>query len=244
VGAVRDRAAVTRAFYEAGYSLTGEAAARAGRWRAIGARSKAKHVTTLCARAGLQPRTLVEIGCGDGALLQELAPWAPVLDGFELSPTAATYARERNVARRVEAFDGTNMPVADGAYDLAVLSHVIEHVPQPVPLLSEAARAATYVFVEVPLENNRSGRRPKKRRLAEQAGHVHSLNRASLNAMLNAAGLRPVVDLTDALGYRHHAFRSGAIKGGLKWGVRRALHRLGAAERLITLHYAVLARRA
>jgi SAM-dependent methyltransferase len=235
---------VTRAFYEAGYSLSGEEAARAGRWRAIGARSKASHVRALCERAGLRPRTLVEIGCGDGALLQELQGWAPSLDGFELSPKAAEIARGRNVARRVEAFDGTHVPAEADAYDLAVLSHVIEHVPEPVPLLRDAARVAPHVLVEVPLEDNRSARRPHKRRLAEHAGHVHTLNRASLQAMLDAAGLETAEELTDPLPYEHHAFHAGRTKGALKWVTRAALHRVGAAERLITLHYAVLATRA
>jgi SAM-dependent methyltransferase len=235
--------AVTKAFYEAGYSLTGEEAARAGRWRALGARSKAAHVRTLCARAGLAPRTVVEIGCGDGALLQELATWAPAIDGFELSPTAAKYARDRGVARRVEAFDGTHVPAPDDAYDLAILSHVVEHVPDPVPLVAEAARIAPHVLVEVPLEDNLSGRRPKKRRLAEEAGHVHSLNRASLQALLTAAGLERTSELTDPLPYEHHRFQAGPVKGAAKWAARSAAHRAGLAERLITVHYAVLARR-
>jgi SAM-dependent methyltransferase len=235
---------MTRAFYEAGYSLTGEEAARAGRWRAIGARSKARHVRALCDRAGLRPTTLVEIGCGDGALLEQLQSLAPIRDGYELSPTAAGIARDRGVARHVEAFDGTHVPARDDAYDVAILSHVIEHVPEPVPLLREASRVAKHVLVEVPLEDNRSARRPAKRRLSEQAGHVHTLNRASLQAMLTAAGLETTEELTDPLPYEHHAFHAGAAKGALKWATRAALHRMGAAERLITVHYAVLARRA
>jgi SAM-dependent methyltransferase len=234
---------VTRAFYEAGYSLTGEEAAKAGRWRALGARSKAAHVRALCERAGLSPQTVVEIGCGDGALLAELTSLAPALDGFELSPKAAGFARQRGVARRVEAFDGTHVPANDDAYDLAVLSHVIEHVPDPIPLLNEAARIAPHVLVEVPLEDNLSARRAAKRRLAEQAGHVHTLNRASLQAMLNAARLATATDLTDALNYEHHRFQSGTITGAVKWATRATLHRLGLAEHLFTVHYAVLARR-
>jgi SAM-dependent methyltransferase len=235
--------AVTRAFYETGYSLAGDEAAKAGRWRALGARSKAAHARALCERAGLKPQTLVEIGCGDGALLQELTSLASTLDGFELSPKAAGFARDRGIARRVEAFDGEHVPAADDAYDLAVLSHVIEHVPDPVPLLKEAARLAPHVLVEVPLEDNRSARRPTKRRLAKESGHLHSLNRASLQAMLTAAQLEPVADMADALPYEHHAFQAGRVKGATKWAARSALARLGLAERLITVHYAVLARR-
>ena len=40
----------TREFYEAGYALDAQEAERMGRWRAIGARSKAAHVHTLLER--------------------------------------------------------------------------------------------------------------------------------------------------------------------------------------------------
>ena len=235
----------TREFYEAGYALADPAeAARMGRWRALGARTKAAHIETLCARAGLRPRTVVELGCGDGAVLAELAARGHVVDGFELSENAARQARERNVARKVEAFDGEHVPAETHEYELAVLSHVLEHVPDPLPLLEEAARVAPYVLVEVPLEDNRSARRPAKRKLSEQSGHLHAFNRASVNALVTRARLEPRADLTDALPYEHHAFFGGATKGAVKWAVRSAVHGLGAAEHLFTVHYAVIATRA
>ena len=169
LGAIDSPAAADpAAFYARGYALAdGTEAETFARWRALGARGKAAHVAALLAGAGLRPRTLVEIGCGDGALLAALAARgvAAVLDGFELSEEAAALARARGVpgVRRVEAYDGARVPAADGAYDVAVLSHVLEHVPDPVPLLREAGRVAAHVVVEVPLEDNRSAARPGKR---------------------------------------------------------------------------------
>jgi SAM-dependent methyltransferase len=228
----------TREFYEAGYALRDE---RMGRWRAIGARSKAAHVQRLCERAGLRPRCVVEIGCGDGAVLAELSARGYAVDGFELSTNAANHARERNVARKVEVFDGEHIPAQANEYDLAVLSHVLEHVPDPLPLLKETARVARHVIVEVPLEDNRSARRPVKRRLAEDAGHLHAFNRADVQRLLRHAGLEPRAELTDPLPYEHHSFFGGAAKGAAKCAIRATLHRLGVAERLVTVHYAVLA---
>ena len=155
------------AFYEAGYTQPDpERGALLGRWRALGAASKAAHVVALTRRAGLHPATLVEIGCGDGALLEALsrAGVASVYDGFELSAPAAEIAAGRGIAgaRRIEAYDGARVPADDGAYDLAVVSHVLEHVPDPPALLAEAARVARHVIVEVPLEDNRSAARPAK----------------------------------------------------------------------------------
>ena len=241
-----------QAFYEAGYSLADPSEAeRMGRWRALGARSKADHAVVLCARAGLRPRTLVEIGCGDGALLAELGErgLAPVLDGFELSPPAAELAQARSIpgARRIEAFDGADVPAEDGAYDLAVLSHVLEHVPEPMALLREAARVAPAVLVEVPLEDNRSAAREEKRAEAARIGHVQFFDRAAVHALVRVAGLRIAAELSDPLPYAHHAFFAGSrgerARAALKSGVRRAAWRAAPklAERAFTVHYACLA---
>jgi SAM-dependent methyltransferase len=236
-----------RAFYTAGYALEDAAEGRRmGRWRALGARTKAAHAFTLCRRAGIAPTTLVEIGCGDGSLLAQLSRLAAVVDGFELSPTAIELARGRRIpgARRLEAYDGSRIPADDGAYDLAVLSHVLEHVPDPAPLLAEAARVGRAVLVEVPLERNRSAARPAKRAEAARIGHLHEFDRARMHALLAGAGLEPLAELTDPLPYAHHAFFGAPVKSGVKWAVRATAWRAAPrhAERLFTVHYAVLAR--
>jgi SAM-dependent methyltransferase len=240
------------AFYEAGYSVADPAeAARYGAWRAHGARLKAGHAVALCSRAGLQPESLVEIGCGDGALLDELGKrgLARALDGFELSAPAAELARKRAIpgAGRIEAYDGAHVPAADGAYDLAVLSHVVEHVPDPPALLAEASRVARWVLVEVPLEANRSAARPAKRAQAREIGHIQAFDRAAMHALMRGAGLDLRAELTDPLPYSHHAFFAEGtpahLRARLKWALRAALWRAAPqrAERLFTVHWAGLA---
>jgi SAM-dependent methyltransferase len=241
-----------RAFYEAGYTQADAAEAeRLGRWRALGARSKAAHVRALCGRIQLRPRTIVEIGCGDGALLAALRGFAPVFDGFELSAPAAALARQALPdARRVESFDGSVVPAEAGSYDLAILSHVLEHVPVPGPLLAEAARVANEVLVEVPLEDNRSARRPEKRAEAASIGHLHFFSRGEVHGLIADAGLELQAELTDPLPFAHHAFFADGFaarsRAAAKWAVRSGLHRVAplSAETLFTVHYAMLAGRA
>ena len=254
LGAIDSPAAADPAgFYAHGYTAADPAEGeRLGRWRALGARGKAAHVAALLAGAGLHPRAVVEIGCGDGALLAALAARGvgQVLDGFELAEEAAALARRRAVpgVRRVEAYDGAHIPAAGGAYDLAVLSHVVEHVPDPVPLLREAGRVAAHVVVEVPLEANRSAARPGKRAEAARIGHLHALDRAAIRALCADAGLRVLAELTDPLPLEHHAFFAAAPRdratAAAKTALRRWLFRAAPrrAEALFTVHYACLAR--
>jgi SAM-dependent methyltransferase len=239
-----------REFYEAGYAEESELFAR---WRALGGAGKAGHVAALCRRAALEPRSVVDIGCGEGALLAELSRRGigAVLDGFELSPTAVELARRRALprGRRIEVYDGRHVPAEDGAYDLAVLSHVVEHVADPLPLLREARRVATHVLVEVPLEANRSAARPAKRTEAARIGHIQFFDRGAVRGLCETAGLEIRAELADPLVREHLAFgAAGArahILAAMKAGVRRTAWRAapGAAERSFTVHYACIAAR-
>jgi SAM-dependent methyltransferase len=243
-----------QAFYDAQYTATpGAEGERLGRWRTLGGRLKAGHVAALCDGAGLVPRAVVEIGCGDGALLAALSARGigATLDGFELSAQAAAFAGARAIPRvgRIEPYDGRSVPADGGAYDVAVLSHVVEHVPDPGPLLREAARVARQVIVEVPLEANRSADRPAIRAEALRIGHLHRFDRAAVRALCAAAGLTVVAELTDPLPLVHHAFfadtNADRARAALKTAVRRAAFRVAprGSERLFTVHYACLAER-
>jgi hypothetical protein len=82
---------------------------------------------------------------------------------------------------------------SQGPYDLIVLAHVLEHVPQPVELLGGLRAALApegLVYVEVPLEY--CGAVIKRRGLA-LGPHVNFFTRTSLLAGLRQTGLRPLV---------------------------------------------------
>jgi hypothetical protein len=105
------------------------------------------------------------------------------------------------------------------------------------------------VLIEVPLEDNRSARRPGKREEAARIGHVHAFAREDVRRLCAAAGLTVVAELTDPLSLAHHAFFADDVaaraRAALKTFVRRAAFRAAPrrAERLFTVHYACLAAR-
>jgi SAM-dependent methyltransferase len=224
-------------FYDDAYSHTGAEAERWARWRALSARGKADHVVVLHPRS---PDVVCEVGCGDGALLAELAGrgYGRAHVGFEVSPEAARIASGRPELR-VAAFDGEHIKEADGAFDLGILSHVLEHVPDPAALLRETARVCREVVVEVPLEDNLSARRPAKAAEAQRIGHLQRFARADVHALAAAAGLRVAGELSDALPLEVHRFHGG---GRSKWAVRAGLLSVAPplARRLFTVHHAAL----
>lgn len=235
-------------FYERVYAQDPERGALYARWRALGAVGKADHVLVLCARAGVRPTETLEVGCGDGALLAELQgrDFGGRLSGLEIAPAPVALARNRPEIDEVDLYDGMHLPAADGAYGLAILSHVLEHVPDPATLLHEVARACRAVLVEVPLEANVSARRASKREHAEEIGHLHRLDRRAARAIVAEAGLSIACELEDPLPLEVHRFfaatpRARAVATA-KWALRAGLHRLAPplARRLFTVHYACL----
>ncbi|MDQ3644755.1 MAG: class I SAM-dependent methyltransferase [Actinomycetota bacterium] len=237
-----------RDVYEGQYSAGDADAARYGRWRALCAEGKADHVTTLAAALENRPRSLVEVGCGDGSLLEALAArgFADSLHGFDISERAVQIVRGRGVAQRVERFDGTSLRAAADAYDLGVLSHVLEHIPDPAPLLRETARTCRALIVEVPLEDNRSASRPAAQQGREAIGHLHRFSRADVHRLASDAGLQVIGELADPLPLRVHRFwaigPAARVLASGKAVARRALFTVAprTAERAFTVHYAAL----
>ncbi len=234
-------------FYREGYQRSPEEAERMGRWRALGARAKADHVVELCERAGLTPFSIVEIGCGDGALLAELSSRAfgEELAGFELSEPAVEIARARGIPGvvRLDAYDGARVPAEDATWDLGVLSHVLEHVHEPADVLREAGRVCRAWWSRC--RWRRTGRRAAARsaRARTRSGICTRSTRAAVRAFVEQAGMRVVADVADPLTYEAHAFfATGAgarAKAAAKAGVRRGLWTVRAAGRGARVHRAL-----
>jgi SAM-dependent methyltransferase len=235
-------------FYEQAYSSGGADAPLYAGWRTLSAVGKAEHVIMLCRRAGRAPQSTLDVGCGDGALMEELHArgFGGRLVGMEISQAAVAIAAARPAVESAATFDGRVLPLADRSFELGVLSHVLEHAPDPPALLAEVARVCGAVVFEVPLESNWSARRPAKRAHAEEIGHLHRLDRSAAREIVRRAGLRPVAELADPLGLQVQRYfattPAGRARASAKWAVRAGAHRLApaAAERLFTVHYACL----
>lgn len=236
-----------KTFYEDSYTRGGERGGLYAGWRALSAVGKADHVLALAPRLPEAGKTRVlDIGCGDGALILELARRRPQWQfaGVEIAEAAVAIAAGRCRDADVRIYDGATLPWDAGAFDLAVLSHVLEHVVEPVAVLTEAARVAASVIVEVPLEDNVSARRASKQPVAEHVGHIQRFSRAGVARIAEQAGLRVAAEIADPLGREVHTFFARTplqrAQGTAKWLVRAGVNTVapGTAQRLFTVHYA------
>jgi len=212
-------------------------------WRRLGALAKAENVVALC--APVPHASVLEIGAGEGALLARLAElgFGRELHAAEISESGVREIRARGIPGLVDCrrFDGETLPDPDAAFDLAILSHVLEHAEHPRRLLAEAARVARTVFVEVPLED--TWRLPRDFR-PDPVGHINFFHRKSLRRFVQTCGLEVLCERVAPPAREAMVFRSG-WRGGLAHAIKLLALRAAPAlaTRLSTYHGALLSRR-
>jgi ubiquinone/menaquinone biosynthesis C-methylase UbiE len=125
-------------------------------WREANGRHKAENIARILRKNGLAPQRICEVGCGEGSILNWLGKMGvgSELYGLDISNSAIEIARSKGIPNLAEIrpFDGYEIPYADGTFDLAVCSHVIEHVEHPRLLLREIRRVSKQQYFEVPID--------------------------------------------------------------------------------------------
>ena len=100
-------------------------------------------------------RTIVDVGCGDGALVRALANQGARMIGVEISAGQLEGARAHPPVADERYVEGTGqaLPLADDSADAVVFLQSLHHVPEEHmdAALAEAARVAPLVYVQEPL---------------------------------------------------------------------------------------------
>ena len=86
----------------------------------------------------LRPGRMLEIGCGSGAFLHQMANLGWQVEGLEMNATAATRAHALGYPVRAATLE--NSPDPHEPYDLIVGWHVFEHLHDPVSVLHRLHR--------------------------------------------------------------------------------------------------------
>jgi len=211
-------------------------------WRWIGSATKFQNIAALC--DDIPHEKVLEIGSGEGALLKRMnnAGFASSLYSLEISQSSLSCLSAMCLPRLAEArlFDGYTIPYPDAAFDLAVLSHVVEHLEHPRRLLYEAARVARWVFVEVPLEDTA---RLQKDYSFDRVGHINFYSPKTIRRLLQTCGLRVEKQIVTNIGKDAQIYMRGAVLGPSMYYFKELLLRLmyPFAASLVTYHCALLA---
>jgi len=210
-------------------------------WRRLCATTKADNIVSLCSE--IPHDRIIEIGCGNGAILEELdqRQFGKSQFGIEISSSGIDQLRSKNLRSLTEArvYDGQIIPYEDGSFDLAILSHVVEHLEHPRAVLHEARRVANHVFVEVPLEHTW---RLKRDFDFNEIGHINFYTSTTIRRLLQTSGLKVIKQILTDTSREMLEFQKGR-KGILQHLARRTsllfIPRL--AQNVFVYHSALLA---
>jgi len=143
------------------------------------------------------PRSVLDVGCGEGVLTHE---WAQRLGdrrivGIDLDDDALRGEWEQRTRPNLEyrCVEATALPFADGEFDVATAIEVLEHVPDPEATVAEMARVAErHLLVSVPREPLWRGlnmaRGAYLRDLGNTPGHVNHWSKRGFERLLARHG--------------------------------------------------------
>jgi 2-polyprenyl-3-methyl-5-hydroxy-6-metoxy-1,4-benzoquinol methylase len=144
-----------------------------------------------------QPASLLDVGCGEGVLVQRLAGRLPAtrVVGVDLQEASiqAGWARHGADNLSYRTMEGGELPFDDGEFDMVSAIEVLEHVPDPQRTLREMSRCAQrHLLVSVPreplwraLNMARGAYWPQ---LGNTPGHLHHWSRRSFIELLRGHG--------------------------------------------------------
>lgn len=118
-------------------------------WWSVGTR---RSFQALIAQIGRGGGRVLDVGCGTGVMLRELAPAWLMAVGCDRSATALAYCRRRGLRALVQS-DAISLPFSDGCFALVLALDVVEHLDDDHACLGELARVCQpggHVLVHVP----------------------------------------------------------------------------------------------
>jgi len=181
-------------------------------WHEEDAAAKAAAVESLLRYGGVQPLTVVDVGCGSGGVLRVLAQrlaatWPHThFEGWDIAKEAI---------RRARAHEGGQLHFVHGDFlaserhaDLLLCVDVFEHVQDDVGFLEQLASRARWMVFRIPLDLSVwDVARPRRLvTVGPNLGHRHVYTRELALQRLDLAGYRVVEE-------RYHRIRHGAPRG-------------------------------
>ena len=165
------------------------AASEVAAWLDVAADEKATSVVEL---APVGTETVVDIGCGSGSVLAALDRRGFAEKYWACEPSRELADQIPEIPR-LQSVEVSSFEAAFGArqFDLAILSHVVEHVRAPATLIAQALDRAKHVIVEVPIEATfltrlrNHGKDPSD---AHPSGHVHFFAESDARKLIRVAG--------------------------------------------------------
>lgn len=184
------------------------------RWARVYSRSRL--LATLQRRAldelelGPDDRVL-DVACGAGKLVREIAPRVERVVGVDLAPAMIERARAETPGVEFEVAPADSLPFEDGEFTAVITTTAFHHFPDPQAAVREMARVLApggRLVIADSIRDTPPARFGDAVLRRVESGHVGLQDRAGFERLLAGAGLEPARTTTALLGL--YAFVVGA----------------------------------
>ena len=194
-------------------------------WHAEDSPWKAEQIAKIIQNNHLQPRSIAEIGCGTGVILEELSKKEHFQDvrfsGYDISPQAITIAQRLNNERINFFCKDLHSEDHKEYFDVLLVIDVFEHVQDYMGFLQRCRAEAEYKIYHIPLDIHVSS--VLRNAFIESRytlGHIHYFTAYSAIASLRDTGHEILdcvyVTAAFALFRQHPSFRK-AVANVPRW---------------------------
>jgi hypothetical protein len=185
---------------------------------------KSRHILRVIENHGLSPKTVCEVGCGAGEILNQLhglLPGPVELTGYDISPQVFPTCKKKEKAG-LKFVLGNFFDLDKQHYDLLLVIDVLEHVEDCYGFLRLLHPRGTHEIFHIPLDlaawKILGGYLMTKR---EQYGHIHYFTRETALAMLKDVGYEIVDSFYTGL---YHGKRQRSMGTRMMDSIRRGLY--------------------
>ena len=189
-------------------------------WDSADSEWKAKLVTDAIRWNNLVPASIVEIGCGAGAILSSLRRHFPhtYLSGFDIAPGAAKFwAHHTDLS--IEFTLGDFLEINSRRFDLLLMLDVIEHLANPHDFLSRAAKHADHFLFHIPLDLSAASvlREQPLVQSRRKVGHIHYFTKRLALELLEECGYEVLYVRFSGAYLRPRNTLGGKVANWIRW---------------------------
>jgi len=156
---------------------------------------KVRQILRMMRKQKLAPRTVCDVGCGGGLVLEELHNFLPsdcACFGYDISPNAIAFCANRHRDRlRFRICDIRRDP-CDTFFDLVLILDVFEHVEDYIGLVKEIRSKGKYKLFHIPLDLSVQAvaRRNGLLRRRDNFAHLHYFTKETALRTLTDVGYK------------------------------------------------------
>jgi len=161
-------------------------------WHAEDSPWKAKQIINILSKNNIYPKSVVEVGCGSGEILNQLhfsMPEDTIFVGYEISPQAFELCEKRK-KKRLNFYLKDFVHEKDAGFDVVLCIDVLEHIEDCFSFLRCLKEKAEYKIFHIPLDLSVQTvlRSSPILKVWNDLGHIHYFNKEIAIEILKDTG--------------------------------------------------------